>query len=248
MAKQSSQTKNETLCRSKKLAHIATIPSICGNHLDPVVSKYWKRLLLNYCVKKPMSSPSLFFTCWQKQFNLDPTNCAYRTQSIWRCFLRQNSTWWSGQNNCPDKIIVRTIFFVQGIWIHIYFMSSLLYTKLAYDSSDIKDWMSCSCIVHTLECFIVCFRCSWCLSTPLLFAEKSHLLDSNVFKVPRCFLSMWLFMFLVHLLSQYLLYWEGVITYIAVKIWLGDKTIMFSVHMRSKKAFLSKSKLSLFTL
>ena len=39
----------------------------------------------------------------------------------------------------------------------------------------------------------MCLRCLWCFSTPLLFAEKSHLLHSNNFKMPRCFLSMWFF-------------------------------------------------------
>ena len=48
--------------------------------------------------------------------------------------------------------------------------------------------------------------------------------------------------------GQYLLYLEGVIAWVALKIRYGDKTIMFSVHMLSKKAFLSKWKLALFTL
>ena len=47
-------------------------------------------------------------------------------------------------------------------------------------------------------------------------------------------------MFLVHVHGQFLLHQEGVIAQVALMIWLGDKTIMFSVHMLSKKDFLIK--------
>ena len=55
-------------------------------------------------------------------------------------------------------------------------------------------------------------------------------------------------MFLVHVRGQYLLYCESVIAQVALMIWLEDNTIMFSVHMLSKKDFLSKWKYALFKL
>ena len=105
-----------------------------------------------------------------------------------------------------------------------------------------------------------CLRCSWWLSTPLLF--------EHVVKIHRCFLLMLFFrasdrwevkehmshdrsgtiIFLVHVHGQYLLYLEGVTVWVALKIRYGDKTIMFSEHMLSNKAFFSKWKLALFTL
>ena len=47
-------------------------------------------------------------------------------------------------------------------------------------------------------------------------------------------------MFLVHVLGQHIINGKDVIAQVELKIQLGDKTIKFSVHMLSKKAFVSK--------
>ena len=136
----------------------------------------------------------------------------------WRCLKNSHSY------TSHDKLN-------QGIWIYTYFMPDMLDTKLAYNPKYIEHWMFCCCIFHTLECFL-CLRCSWCVSTHLLFEDILHLLHSNYSK--GLFLSMWwlrtkwqmrdeqthvawllersgTIMFLVHVHGQYLLYWEGVI-------------------------------------
>ena len=104
--------------------------------------------------------------------------------------------------NCKDKKIVCVVNALDLLsWVifghifvqYLYLLNNLLDTKLAYESSDIEHWTSCIRIVYMLGWVFLCLRCSWCLSTPLLFAKKSQLLHSNVFKMHRCFRLMWFF-------------------------------------------------------
>ena len=124
-------------------------------------------------------------------------------------------------------------------------------TELAYDSKDFEHWTSCSCIVHMLGWLFLCIFCSWCFSKLLLFAEKSYLLHSNIFQMLRCHslkrrrderwtntchIIFWTWAAPLHILCMGMTNTSFI--EVALMVRVGDKAIMFSVHMYSKKAFL----------